>query len=72
MHALLYTAAELVQRKICQGLSSGQNYLGQGVLSNQIHVANYKTDAEIAQTLFNGQRMEKQKSGSQINFSTPV
>lgn len=31
-----------------------------------------QTDAEIktAQTLFNGQRMEKQKPGSQINFST--
>ena len=32
-------------------------------------MANYKTDAEIAQTLFSGQRME-QKPGSQIKFST--
>ena len=72
MHTLLYTAAELVNGKYARVLAQVKNpYLGQGCsFSNQIHVANCKTDAEIAQTLFNGQRMEKQKPGSQINFST--
>ena len=72
MHTLLYTAAELVNGKYARVLAQVKNpYLGQGCsFSNQIHVANYKTDAEIAQTLFNGQRMEKQKPGSQINLST--
>ena len=72
IYTLLYTAAELVNGKYARVLAQVKNPdLGQGgSFSNQIHVANCKTDAEIAQTLFNGQRMEKQKPGSQINFST--
>lgn len=45
---------------------------GEGAFSVRIHTANDETDAEAetAQALFHGQRMEKRGLGSKINFST--
>ena len=61
-HAGVLAWAECKTPCLCQG----------GSFSNQIHVANNKTNAETgtAQALFDGQRMEKWKPSSQINFST--